>query len=85
MFPEWNPNYLDSKMIGVENMQKWFELKMFPKWLKSMFLDSKIIGTVDGSMSMINEVITMTPRQNELVVKNACCASNKAKQKSNQF
>ena len=33
------------------------------------YLDSKIIGMSDGIMR-INEVNTMTPRQNDLVVKN---------------
>ena len=38
-------------------------------WLPNI-LDSKMIGKVKHPMMMINEVNTMTPRQNEFVVKN---------------
>ena len=38
---------------------------MFP-----IFLDSKMIGIEKGDIMKINEVNTMTPRQNDLVVKN---------------
>ena len=44
------------------------QLSMFPN-----FLDSKMIGIDRGKMTtttMINRVNTMTPRQNDLVVKN---------------
>ena len=57
-------NQNDSKMIGFQN--DWI-----PKWL-----DSKMIGfqnNRNGKMTttMINKVNTMTPRQNDLVVKKA--------------
>ena len=56
---DWIPK-LDSK-IGFQN------------WIPK--LDSKMIGIDRGKMTsttstMINEVNTMTPRQNDLVVKN---------------
>ena len=52
---DWIPKWLDSKMIGFQN-------------------DSKMIGFQNyrkGPSTMINKVNTMTPRQNDLVVKKA--------------
>ena len=46
------------KMIGFQN-----------DWIPN-FLDSKMIGMTYGLLR-INRVNTMTPRQNDLVVKNA--------------
>ena len=62
MIPKW----LDSNMIGI-----WNDSKMIGIWN-----DSKMIGIEKcqkTTSTMINEVNTMTPRQNDLVVKNYEC------------
>ena len=52
----------------IQNEINWHVLT----WLTNVpnFLDSKMIGIEKCETTMINEVNTMTPRQNDLVVKN---------------
>ena len=74
---DWIPKWLDSKMIGNQNDSKIIDSKM-----NGNQNDSKMIGfqndrngkTTTTMMMMINKVNTMTPRQNDLVVKKKSCS-----------